>query len=40
MKSEGDEAISSPKFVKDHEVVFWNLIVYFKVMKLPYFILD
>ena len=26
--------------LKSHKIVFWNLIVYFKVMKLPVFLLN
>lgn len=30
----------SQSFISEHSVVFWNLILYFKIMKLPCFILD
>ena len=27
-------------FMSEHSVVFWNLIIYFRIMKLPIFFLD
>ena len=36
----GAKVLSSHDFVQDHSVVFWNLVLYFKVMKLPCFLLD
>jgi hypothetical protein len=27
-------------FLKDHKTVFWNIILYFKILKLPVFMLD
>ena len=36
----GDQILMSEKFYKDHSVVFWNLVLYFKIMKLPGFVLD
>ena len=26
--------------MKEHRTVYWNLIIYFKIMKLPIFLLD
>jgi hypothetical protein len=39
-ESEGDKVITNESLLADHKIVFWNLIMYFKVMKLPCFILD
>ena len=36
----GDSVLSNEQFLNDHSVVFWNLVVYFKIMKLPCFMLD
>ena len=36
----GPAVLKSANFVQDHSVVFWNLVLYFKVMKLPCFLLD
>jgi len=30
----------SESFHSDHSIVFWNMIFYFKLLKLPHFILD
>jgi len=40
LNKEGPGILSSEQFVTDHSVVFWNMILYFKIMKLPCFILD
>jgi hypothetical protein len=40
LNKEGDSVLLSEAFVADHSVVFWNLVLYFKIMKLPCFILD
>ena len=37
---EGDEVITSESLLKSHKIIFWNLVVYFKVMKLPVFLLN
>lgn len=26
--------------INDHKMVFWNIVLYFKVLKLPIFMLD
>jgi hypothetical protein len=39
-ESEGDKVVTTECLLKEHKIVFWNLIMYFKVMKLPSFILD
>ena len=40
LNKKGDQILTSPQFIKEHSVVFWNLVLYFKIMKLPCFILD
>jgi hypothetical protein len=40
LNKEGDSVLLSEAFVTDHSVVFWNLVLYFKIMKLPCFVLD
>ena len=40
LNKKGDEVLQSESFIKEHSVVFWNLVLYFKLMKLPCFILD
>ena len=30
----------SDTFHSDHSIVFWNMVFYFKLLKLPHFILD
>lgn len=40
LNKEGDKVLMSESFISEHSVVFWNLIMYFKIMKLPCFILD
>ena len=27
-------------FISEHKIVFWNIILYFKILKLPIFMLD
>lgn len=36
----GDQILMGEEFIKQHKTVFWNIILYFKVLKLPYFMLD
>jgi hypothetical protein len=36
----GDRILTQQSFLIDHSVVFWNMIAYFRIMKLPCFILD
>ena len=36
----GDAVFTQETFLNDHSVVFWNLILYFRIMKLPSFFLD
>jgi len=36
----GDAILTQDAFIVQHSVVFWNLLVYFRIMKLPVFFLD
>ena len=36
----GDNILLSQDFHQDHSIVYWNIILYFKVLNLPCFILD
>lgn len=40
LAKKGDSVLTQEAFIDDHSVVFWNLMIYFKIMKLPIFILD
>ena len=40
LSKKGDSVLTSEAFITDHSVVFWNLMIYFKIMKLPAFFLD
>ena len=43
LETEGDWALSRPRFLRDHPICFWNLLFYFKrldlVSHLPVFLL-
>ena len=30
----------SETFIQNHKIVFWNIILYFKILNLPIFMLD
>lgn len=36
----GDSILLKEDLRKDHSAIYWNLVFYFKLMKLPYFFLD
>lgn len=36
----GDQILMSESFISEHKIVFWNIILYFKILKLPIFMLD
>jgi hypothetical protein len=40
LSKKGDAVLTQEAFLNDHPVVFWNLILYYRIMKLPSFILD
>lgn len=35
ISQKGEEVLVKDEFRKDHEMIFWNLVFYFKLMKLP-----
>ena len=37
---ESPDSIMSEEFIVDHKQVFWNLILYFKLLRLPHFMID
>ena len=40
LSKKGDAVLTQEAFLNDHSVVFWNLILYFRIMKLPHFFID
>lgn len=40
IEQKGGQQILKESFLRDHKAVFWNLILYFKIMKLPLFMMD
>ncbi len=40
MEQKGENIVLRESFLKEHKTVFWNLILFFKIMKLPIFMLD
>ena len=40
LNKSGEQVVTSPSFIAEHSVVYWNLVLYFKILKLPTFILD
>jgi len=36
----GETVLSKESFLLDHQIIFWNLVLYFKMLKLPMFLLD
>jgi len=36
----GDHILMQDTFIKNHKIVFWNIVLYLKILKLPYFMLD
>jgi hypothetical protein len=36
----GDHILLNQEFYSDHMIVFWNMVLYFKLLNLPTFILD
>ena len=40
LSKKGDSVLTQEVFMTEHSVVFWNLIIYFRIMKLPIFFLD
>lgn len=40
VEQNGEQIVLRESFLKDHRLVFWNIILYFRIMKLPVFMLD
>jgi len=40
ISKEGDQILLRDEFIKNHKIVFWNIILYFKILKVPNFMLD
>jgi hypothetical protein len=40
VEQKGEQVVLREAFLKEHRTVFWNIILYFKIMKLPIFMLD
>ena len=40
LAKKGDTVLTQEIFMTEHSVVFWNLLIYFRIMKLPIFFLD
>lgn len=37
---ESDQILMTDKFITKHKMVYWNIILYFKIIKLPHFMID
>lgn len=40
IKSKGANIVLKDLFVKEHDRIFWNMFLYFKMMRLPFWVLD
>ena len=40
LTKKGDAILMNEAFISEHKIVFWNIILYFKILKLPIFMLD
>ena len=40
VEHKGEQIVLREQFLKEHKTVFWNMILYFKIFKLPIFMLD
>jgi hypothetical protein len=40
VEQKGEQIVLKEAFLKEHTFCFWNIILYFKIMKLPIFMLD
>ena len=40
VEHKGEQIVLKESFLKEHRTVFWNIILYFKIFKLPVFMLD
>lgn len=40
IENKGEQIVLKENFLRESKTVFWNIILYFKIMKLPIFMLD
>ena len=40
LMKEGDQILMNENLISNHKITFWNIILYFKILKLPVFMLD
>ena len=40
VEHKGEQVVLREAFLREHQTVFWNIILYFKIMRLPLFMLD
>lgn len=40
VEQKGEQIVLKENFLREHKFVFWNIVLYFKIMKLPLFMLD
>lgn len=40
LSKSGPDIVMSETLVSEHPDIFWNIIMYFKLLKLPYFMID
>ena len=40
LMKEGDQILMNEDFITNHKITFWNIVLYFKILKLPLFMLD
>lgn len=40
IKSKGAQIVLQDRFLLDHKTLFWNMLLYFKMMRLPFWVLD
>lgn len=40
IEHKGDQTVLKENFLKEHSTLFWNIVLYFKILKLPIFIID
>lgn len=40
VEQKGEQVVLKEAFMREHRTVFWNIVLYFKIMRLPLFMLD
>jgi len=40
IKAKSAQIVLKESFLKDHKILFWNMFLYFKIMRLPFWVLD